>query len=134
VNGIGEINKIEVSKFWTWIDENGIIHTQVKPNAEIYIDDAKENSKVVNELGVDGTGLLVDSWEIKSMTRDARQFFTVRNRNSKINTIGIVTRSPVSKIIANFFLRVNKPDMPCKLFNSKEKALIWVNKTLKPEK
>jgi len=130
VNGIGEKNRIEVSKFWTWIDEDGVIHTEVKPNAEIFIEDAKENSKIVNSLGEEGTGLLVDSREIKSMTREARQFFTVRNRSSKINVIAIVTRSPVSKIIANFFLGVNKPDMPCKLFNSKEKALVWVNETL----
>lgn len=130
MNGIGEKNRIEVSKFWTWIDEDGVIHTEVKPNAEIFIEDAKENSKIVNSLGEEGTGLLVDSREIKSMTREARQFFTVRNRSSKINVIAIVTRSPVSKIIANFFLGVNKPDMPCKLFNSKEKALVWVNETL----
>ena len=64
--------------FLTWKDHNGIVRTQVKPLAEVSLEHAKENSVAVNLFYQDKKfALLVDSRQIKSMTREALQHFTI---------------------------------------------------------
>lgn len=117
----------ELTAFWTWMEDDGIVRTRVKPGAEIDLKMARENSKAVNSFFTGSKfPLLVDTRAIKSMTRDARQHFTIRNRDSHVNRLAIVIKSPVSKVIANFFMGVNKPDVPSKIFNSEEKAITWL--------
>ena len=120
-------NVVEVTSFWTWKDDNGVVRTRVKPGAEIDLEQAKENTDAVNTFyeGIKFP-LLVDTREIRSITRDARQHFTTNDRESSINSLALLIKSPVSKVIANFFMSVNKPNVPAKIFNSEEKAVDWL--------
>lgn len=38
-----------------------------------------------------------------------------------------IAKTSLGVMIANFFLKVNKPPIPTKLFNNKEKAIKWIN-------
>ena len=120
-------NVVEVTSFWTWKDDNGVVRTRVKPGAEIDLEQAKENTDAVNTFyeGIKFP-LLVDTREIRSITRDARQHFTTNDSESSINSLALLIKSPVSKVIANFFMSVNKPNVPAKIFNSEEKAVDWL--------
>ena len=122
-----------LSCYWTWMGKDGIAHTKVKPLAEVTIKEAEENSDVVNSF-IDQTKkrypLLIDSRNIKSMSKEARDYFSVQNRVTSINSFAVVIDSPLSRIIGNFFMGLNKPSVPAKLFTNEEEAIRWLKQYL----
>jgi hypothetical protein len=120
----------ELTCFYTWKGEDGIVRTKVKPGADVTVEYAKENSEAVNALY---TGhkfpLLIDSRGIRSMTRDARNQFTTKGRETNTMAFAIIIDSAVSKVVGNFFLGINKPAVPTRLFDNETEAEAWL-KTL----
>ena len=121
------MNKIELRVFTTWIDENDICITLVKPNAVIELEDAVQNSDSVKKLS-DGKiyPMLVNLKEIKSISKEARDHFSMQGRTPGVTAIGMLIKSPVSSIIGNFFLGLNKSAVPTKLFTNEGKAIAWL--------
>jgi hypothetical protein len=123
------MNKIEIRAFSTWLGDNGICYTVVKPNAVITIQDAIQNTASVKEVSEGKVyPLLVNIKEINSISKEARDHFTMQNRAPGVNSIGLLVKSPVSRIIGNFFLGLNKSTVPVKLFTDEAKAVSWLKK------
>jgi len=124
---IRNTEKTELKKFLTWIESDGVARTLVKPDAEIFLQDAKENTAAV-ETFYHGKKfpLLVDIRKIKSISDDARAHFTLKGRESVVNAYAMVLSSSLSRMIGNFFLTFEKPAVPVKLFNHEDKALAWL--------
>ncbi len=117
---------IDLRCYSTWMGADGIARTKVKPHAEIILEDAKLNSEAVNSFeNVESYPLLIDTTEIKSITKEARDYFSMKGRTSKVVAFAIIIKSPLSKIIANFFMGLNKPRVPLKIFNDIDKAEEW---------
>jgi len=118
----------ETRVFYTWM-ENGICFTEVKQDGIIELPDAEENTIVVKKLTNNSAcPILVDLRKIRSISKEARDHFSMRNRVPGVNAIAMLIKSPVSRIIGNFFLGLNKPVVETQLFTSKQKALGWVEK------
>lgn len=106
--------------------DDGVARTVVKPGAEVVLEDAKENSRAVNALiGAPNFVLLVDTRRIKSISKEARDHFSMRGRESRVIAFAILIDSPLSTIVGNFFMGLNKPRVPMKLFTDEEKAIRW---------
>ncbi|CAN5557328.1 hypothetical protein BH10BAC1_BH10BAC1_05560 [soil metagenome] len=119
--------KINSRAFTTWIGENDICYTVVKENVVVEIADAIENSSSVSKLSDGKTyPMLVNLKEIKSISKEARDHFSMQNRTPGVKAIGLLIKSPASTIIGNFFLGLNKSTVPVKLFNKEEKAVTWL--------
>ena len=120
-----EIN--ELTKFRTWMEHDGIARTVVKPDAEIFLLDAKENTAAV-ETFYNGKKfpLLVDIRNIKSISTEASEHFSLKDRESVINAYAMILSSSLSRMIGNFFLSFHKPVVPVKLFNHENEALEWL--------
>lgn len=118
--------QIELRTFNTWIHD-GICHTCVKPNAIIELDDAKQNTDAVTQLS-NGLKypLLVNLKEIYSISKEARDHFSMQGRSPGIVAIAMLIKSPGSRIIGNFFITLSKPVVPTKLFTEEEKAIKWL--------
>ncbi|TSJ45439.1 hypothetical protein [Fluviicola chungangensis] len=115
--------------YFTWMGEDGIARTKVKKGSEVKLEHAQENSVVVNSFYTSTKfPLLIDARGIKSMEREARAFFTANGRNTNTLAFGIIIDSSVSKVVGNFFLGINKPVVPTKLFSNEEQAIEWLNK------
>jgi hypothetical protein len=118
--------KIVTRVFTTWL-EDGVCRTKVKQAAVIELNDAIENSKTVIELSAGELyPLLVDLREINSIDKEARDHFSMKGRKPGVLAIAMLVKSPVSSIIGNFFLGLNKPTVPTHLFTSEAKALQWL--------
>lgn len=116
----------ELDCYFTWMGHDGIARTLVKKDAEIELKDAKKNSEVVNGLRpTAGFPLIVETSEIKSITKEARDYLSIQNRETKISAIAIVRDSIIGNMVANFFIGLNKPAVPTKLFSSEEDAIKW---------
>lgn len=115
--------------YFTWMGEDGIARTKVKAGSEVKLEHAQENSVVVNGFYIDRKfPLLIDARGIKSITRDARNFFTTNGRQTNTLAFAIIIDSSVSKVVGNFFLGINKPAVPTKLFLDESNAAEWLSK------
>ena len=106
---------------------DGIARTMVKPGAEIFLQDAQENTAAVETFfNGEKFPLLVDIREIKSISAEAREHFSLRGRESVVTAYAMMLSSSVSRMIGNFFLSFYNPAVPVKLFDREEEALVWL--------
>lgn len=120
---------IEISKFHTWMGDDGIVHTRVKPDSEIFLKDAKENTDAVASFYKDKKLLLmVDIRQIRSISHDARAHFSLQRRDSTVKAFALLLSSAASRLIGNFFISFNNPAVPVRLFTEEVKAIEWLNK------
>jgi len=124
---VEELKKvIELTWFTTWM-EDGICRTVVKSNAVIELHHAQENTDTVVTLSNNSQPpILVDIRKIKSINKEARDHFAMRDRKPRVCAIAMLINSPLSKVVGNFYLAINQPSVPTKLFNSEDKAIEWL--------
>jgi hypothetical protein len=119
--------KIHLRTFVTWYGNDGICYTTVNPNAVVNLEDAQQNSEAIKKIsGKEVYPLLVNLTEINSISKEARDHFSMRGRTPGVKAIGMLIKSPVSRIIGNFFLGLNKPTVPTQLFTDETKAIAWL--------
>ncbi len=117
----------ETTAFWTWMGKDGICRTKTKPLAVITLKEAMENSVAVSSFYKDKKfPLLIDARNIKYMEREARQHFSTNGRETKINCFAVMVKSPLSRLIGNFFMGLNKPAIPARLFDDENEAVKWL--------
>lgn len=122
---------IDLRCYNTWMGDDGIARTKVKEGSEIVLDDAIANSKAINSFSADSYTMIVDTTLAKSISKEARDYFSMKGRKSKVIAFAILINSPLSKIIANFFMGLNKPRVPVRLFTKEEDAIIWCKSQIK---
>ncbi len=69
-----------------------------------------------------------DVTRVKSIDREAREEFSNGKGIEMMSACALLIKSPVSQIMGNFFMMVNKPHIPTRLFTSAKDALEWLNK------
>ena len=110
-----------------WLGEDGIVQINHFPNSEETLADAKENLASVVKVGKGKRcPLFVDLRNVKSTTREARIFYAGEKSAKAVNAVAGLISSPVSRIIGNFFLGINRPKFPVKLFTSETEAIEWL--------
>jgi hypothetical protein len=120
---------IETRIFHTSLEKDGYIFTKVKSGSEITVQDAKENTAAVIKVSGDSNfPILVDLREIKSISKEARDHFSMRGRKPHVTAIAMLVKSPVSRIIGNFFLGLNRPTVPTRLFTAEKDAITWMKR------
>ena len=63
-----------------------------------------------------------DTELLKTISKNANNPYSVAD--------AFVIKSMAQKILANFYIKINRPERPTKFFNNKEEALIWLNQYL----
>ncbi len=110
--------------------EDGIIH--IIPNSKKVTDKmARRVVQIVHSL-MDGNprGLLVDNRGLSSIERSARKVFADEMNNQYTVAVAMLIKSPLNKIIVNFFVRLNNLSKPTKFFVSETEALNWLKNYL----
>ncbi len=96
---------------------------------EIEIQDAVEIDKAFIELlkGKEFSVLVDTQQRFSSISNEARNFFA---NDPEIlpfrKKIAIVVDNMPTKLLANFFIRFNKPQTPTRLFTNYDKAMGWL--------
>ncbi len=81
----------------------------------------------VKRFGHKDFPLLVHATIVKHVTIEARNYLASEEGCQKIKSCAIITSSIVTRVIANFFLTLNKPLVPTKLFTNEEHAKEWLS-------
>jgi hypothetical protein len=121
------VHATEAKGYFTWMGNDGIARTCVKPNLDIVLEHAIENSKIVSSFFVDKKfPILIDARNIKSMSYEARHHFSAHGRETKTNAFGIIIGSSISRVLGNFYLGINKPTVPTRLFDNEQDSINWL--------
>ena len=115
-----------------WLDEDGILHTEVVPDVDITLADAQEITDAQRQLvGDKRRPLFVDMRHIKSITREAREHYAGEDAQRSVLAVALCVRSQIGKIIGNIFINFNATSLPTRLFSSETEALKWLRGFIK---
>ena len=108
--------------------DDGILRVQLREHVNYSLQDAKETVAAERALTgpVGKTPVLVDMRDIDSSDADARKYFASPDVVSGNSAIALVVDSSLSKVIGNFFIGIDKPACPTKLFTSENDAADWL--------
>jgi len=70
--------------------------------------------------------VLADIRLVRSTTREARTFYG--NATTTFSALALLAGSPATQVIANFFIGLNRPNVPTQMFTDEEKALAWLGR------
>lgn len=103
---------------------DGIVHLAWIRGVRIEEPDARAAMKAVDELcQEDSHPMLVDMETTEAVSRSARSVFSIPCAASRIALLG---KSPVDRLLANFFLGVHTPPCPTRFFTSRDEATVWL--------
>ena len=92
---------------------------------------AKENidaqETVRDEVKRAKTRVLIDMTEVAKISKEARDYFANERTASIQRATALLIGSPVSRVIGNFFMGLNKPISPTRLFTDPHKAIQWLH-------
>ena len=109
------------------LDERGFVRATIEKGAVMTLEDARE-ALAATEQVANGKRrpVLVDLRGIKAQTREARQYFVSEEAARVSAAVALLVGSPVSRVVGNFFLRLNVQRTPTELFTSEEDAIAWL--------
>lgn len=91
---------------------------------------AEENidaqARIRDALGKEMTRVVIDMRQTVQITREARNYYASERTASIQRATALLIESPLSAMIANFFMGLNKPLSPTRMFTSEDKAIAWL--------
>lgn len=109
--------------------EDGIVRARRQAEESSGLADAKALLADLAEIGKGKrVPLLVDLRHLSGFTfdREARKYLGGKETGEIILAFAFLVDSPLSKMLVNFFLGVNKPSFPTRMFTSEAKAIGWL--------
>lgn len=106
---------------------DGIIHSTGRDDLVESIEDAHEQIEAVKRLSPGkACPLLADARRLKKVSKEAREFYASMETGKHCSAVAIMTESKVSQVLVNFFMKINKPVYPMKMFTNEADALKWL--------
>lgn len=113
------------------LGEDGIIRERVLPGAVETLADAQAAIAAVAQIsGGERRPLFIDMRQVKAVEREARALFSSEEASRTVSAVALLVGSPVSVVIGNFLLGLNRLGVPTHLFTSEAKALAWLRNYL----
>ncbi len=112
-----------------WDSENEIVWSDLFGNQTEEL--AKENidaqERIRDSLNKEKTRVLIDMTAVTEISKEARDYFANERTASIQRATALLVSSPVSRTIGNFFMGLNKPISPTRLFTDPNKAIRWLH-------
>lgn len=122
-------HKVELSHSEVFLREDGIVEIDVKENADIGVEQCKELTTTYEDLLEDKKyPLLHIVGDYVTMTKEAREYASSIEGLKFSKAEAFVINSLPHKILANFYMKMNKPSVPTKFFRTKQEAVVWLLK------
>ncbi len=86
--------------------------------------DAQE--RVRDDLNKAKIRVLIDMTSVTEISKEARDYFANERTASIQRATALLIGSLVSRVIGNFFMGLNKPISPTRLFTDPEEAIQWL--------
>ncbi len=112
---------------WVWMEIKGhYFYTCYKPGTNLDLNAAKTIIRDATTLSQDILyPALTDIADMPAHPKEVREYFAKEGSHNAI-AHAIIVSNALSKLLANFFLTLNKPIVPTRLFTDVSKAAKWL--------
>ena len=118
--------KIETSVADVFYDD-GIMHIYFKKDSIIELKHIEEIIEIRRDLQQgERTVTLVDTGKLWRVEKDARQRAASSDMVNQNISLAIIAKSLANRLIVNFYMKVDKPNIPTRMFNNYEEAKAWL--------
>ena len=103
---------------------------RIDDNVEITLSDSTEQYESLRARydGKKKYKILVEPGRYTSISKEAREFSTVPERNAMTAASAVLVRSLAHRIVINFLINfIQKQNMKMRMFDSREKAIEWLH-------
>jgi hypothetical protein len=108
-----------------WLRPDGIVQLVWAPRTTVLFEDATAALEAMAQLtGGRRSPLLVDMHDTGPLDRPTRAELT--RRSDLQSAVGLIVGTPLTRMMANFFLSVNKPQFPTRLFDNEASSVAWL--------
>ena len=123
------MERIELDKVFTELLTPKIILVTTKNNVVLDVDDLR-NIKSSNLKLSNGCkyGLISDSGNYSSVTPESRVYMASKKMEKNRIATAFIISSLSQRLLVNFFMKLNKPSVPTKVFSNLSEARKWMDK------
>jgi hypothetical protein len=112
-------------KFRMWLRPDGIVQLVWIPRTTALLEDATAALEAMAQITAGRRSpLLVDMRDTGPQDRSARAEWTSRTDLS--SGVAMIVGTPLSRMMGNLFIRMNKPPFPARLFDNEAPAIAWL--------
>lgn len=125
-----DVKIYETSSSTFWFDELGIMYSVSKPDAPpITIERSKADFQTLrNIIGDKKICIITESSSRNQIPGKAERDFIAEEITKLVIAWAIITRTPLSKMMANLFFAFKPPPYPMKMFTDFDEAKQWLMK------
>jgi len=119
------LKEINIPEALIQLRSDGIIHVHYKKNTTVDVETQRVMRDIFRQMAP-GKKLpyIFSASSGVTITKEARENSNVPD--SPIGAYAIIANNLAYRLVANFYLKVNKPVIPSKLFSTIEDALEWI--------
>jgi hypothetical protein len=111
-------------------DHKGILKVVLSDFDEIGLEDVVEQRKILTELTKgDPHVLLAIAGRRTSATREAREYSSANIPEGRLAEAILIKSLPV-RLLGKFYININKPVVPTRMFDNEAEALTWLKQRL----
>jgi hypothetical protein len=110
-----------------WLRADGLIQVVPLPNIKSGLADAKENVAAITRFAsAKKRPVLIDIRASQGIDRETRAYYSSAEGVKSDTALALLVESPVTQVMANFFIGFNQPPVPTRLFTSEAEAVAWL--------
>ena len=120
-----QLNVLETPYLTLWMDGD-IVCARYANDIHLSLEVAKTcvEARIFFSKG-NSCAMLIDMRGIKSTTREARRYMATIGA-TLVKAGALITGSAMNRALGNIFLKIDKPQVPTKLFTEESKARAWL--------
>ena len=109
-----------------WLAEP-VLGLHIKGPCSIDTADTEQIFLAFDQLGVVGpTALLADIRSLRGVSLGVRTHMSSERAGRYLARVALVADNPLTRTIGNFFMRLNRPPFPVRIFDGEDEALRWL--------
>ncbi len=118
--------KVETKTIIIEYQSDGLLKTRMNPKYTDYIgiEEAKENFNAIDKISDPQSTLLMVIMSNGKFTKEARSYYL--SKPPIVKKTAVVARNAFFKMVANFFMGANKPNIPIRIFTNEIEAEHWL--------
>lgn len=125
-----EPREIETALGLAVMRPDGVVYYSFRPGARSEEADARNAVDAVSKLatahGTLPATVIIDLSNLVQQSREARAYLASPEVAKMVHTAAVIVSNPVSRVLGNVFLHVNRPMVSMKLFTAQPPAEAWV--------
>ena len=122
------IKKMEIPEATICLRSDGIVYVAYKENVTLDVKLQTDMLDLFREItGNQKTNFIFETDEGFVVTKEARDNAANLEKDTPVNASAMIVTNLATRLVANFFIKVNKPAIKYKLFGNHKDAIEWLN-------